>query len=47
MAFWYVQDFHKDGPVYGAADNWNGLAVIFDTFDNDEMVLYIYCYCRF
>jgi len=37
MAFWYVQDFHKDGPVYGAADNWNGLAVMFDTFDNDEM----------
>jgi len=36
MVFWYVQDFYKDGPMYGSADNWNGLAVVFDTFDNDE-----------
>jgi len=36
MAFWYVQDFYKDGPIFGAPDNWNGLAVVFDTFDNDE-----------
>lgn len=36
MVFWYTTDakdkriFKKDG------DKWNGLAIVFDTYDNDR-----------
>jgi hypothetical protein len=36
MAFWYVQKPRTSGGVYGNEDKWNGLAVIFDTYDNDR-----------
>lgn len=35
LALWYVKDTGEEGPVFGSKDNWEGLAVIFDTFDND------------
>lgn len=28
----------KTGPVFGARDQWNGLGVFFDSFDNDGQV---------
>lgn len=40
MAFWVVspRDYKQEGGVFGMRDQWEGLAVIFDTFDNDGMV---------
>ncbi|KAI6208270.1 ERGIC-53-like protein [Aphelenchoides besseyi] len=35
LAIWYTQQQGTLGPVYGANDYWNGMAVIFDSFDND------------
>jgi mannose-binding lectin 1 len=35
MAFWYTQERMEEGPVFGNRDRWNGLAITFDTFDND------------
>ncbi|RVE49737.1 hypothetical protein evm_005607, partial [Chilo suppressalis] len=37
MAFWYTTtrgDY--TGDVFGSSDRWNGLAIIFDSFDNDN-----------
>ncbi|XP_063701654.1 protein ERGIC-53 [Culicoides brevitarsis] len=37
MAFWYTTeqgDYH--GNSFGSSDTWNGLGVIFDSFDNDN-----------
>ena len=36
LAFWYVQNPKPNGPIFGSSDEWKGLAVIFDTFDNDR-----------
>ncbi|XP_050296291.1 protein ERGIC-53 isoform X2 [Anthonomus grandis grandis] len=37
MAFWYVQQKGDyDGPVFGSSEKWNGLAIFFDSFDNDN-----------
>lgn len=36
MAFWYVKEPQIIGDVYGSKDQWEGLAVIFDTYDNDR-----------
>jgi hypothetical protein len=38
MAFWYTQERMEEGPVFGNRDRWNGLAITFDTFDNDGKV---------
>lgn len=27
-----------EGPVFGAADRWNGVGIFFDSFDNDGKV---------
>lgn len=27
-----------EGPVFGAADKWNGVGIFFDSFDNDGKV---------
>ncbi|KAH9632849.1 hypothetical protein HF086_013636 [Spodoptera exigua] len=36
-AFWYTtQRGEYTGEVFGSSDRWNGLAVIFDSFDNDN-----------
>jgi mannose-binding lectin 1 len=36
LAFWYTREYKQEGPVFGSKDKWTGLAVIFDTFDNDN-----------
>ncbi|XP_068608836.1 protein ERGIC-53 [Brachionichthys hirsutus] len=35
LAVWFAADQGLDGPVYGAADLWNGVGIFFDSFDND------------
>ncbi|CAH1789645.1 unnamed protein product [Owenia fusiformis] len=35
LAFWYTSQKGEEGPVFGSSDMWNGLAVFFDSFDND------------
>ncbi|MED6269992.1 Protein ERGIC-53 [Characodon lateralis] len=35
LALWFTSEQGLDGPVYGAADTWNGIGVFFDSFDND------------
>ncbi|XP_057674833.1 protein ERGIC-53 [Corythoichthys intestinalis] len=35
LAIWYIADEGRQGPVYGAADMWNGVGIFFDSFDND------------
>ncbi|KAG9354123.1 hypothetical protein JZ751_012247 [Albula glossodonta] len=35
LAVWFTDGQGLEGPVYGAADNWNGVGVFFDSFDND------------
>ncbi|CAG2176588.1 unnamed protein product [Oppiella nova] len=36
LAFWFTDQRSVEGPVFGAADNWKGLALFFDSFDNDN-----------
>ncbi|KAF4528690.1 hypothetical protein B566_EDAN015502 [Ephemera danica] len=37
LAFWFTESKGGyDGPVFGSVDQWVGLAVIFDSFDNDN-----------
>ncbi|XP_032870812.1 protein ERGIC-53-like isoform X1 [Amblyraja radiata] len=35
LAVWYSKEKGPAGSVYGAADQWDGVGVFFDTFDND------------
>ncbi|NXK43023.1 LMAN1 protein, partial [Piprites chloris] len=35
LAVWFTEEQGLEGPVFGAADKWNGLGVFFDSFDND------------
>uniref|UniRef100_A0A7N6APL0 L-type lectin-like domain-containing protein n=1 Tax=Anabas testudineus TaxID=64144 RepID=A0A7N6APL0_ANATE len=35
LAVWFTSSQGLDGPVYGAADQWNGVGIFFDSFDND------------
>ncbi|XP_065100050.1 protein ERGIC-53 [Paramisgurnus dabryanus] len=35
LAIWFTTSQGLDGPVYGAADQWNGVGIFFDSFDND------------
>ncbi|CAN9504282.1 unnamed protein product [Ophioblennius macclurei] len=35
LAMWFTTEQGLDGPVYGASDQWNGVGVFFDSFDND------------
>ncbi|XP_053318570.1 protein ERGIC-53-like [Spea bombifrons] len=37
LAIWYTKEPGRTGTVYGSADKWDGVAIIFDTFDNDVM----------
>ncbi|XP_075131948.1 protein ERGIC-53-like [Leptodactylus fuscus] len=37
LAFWYTREKGGLGTVYGSADLWDGVAIIFDTFDHDSM----------
>jgi len=36
LAFWYSLNKGFEGPVFGSSDQWNGLGVFFDSFDNDN-----------
>ncbi|CAN7983434.1 unnamed protein product, partial [Ixodes hexagonus] len=36
LAFWYTDRKQAEGPVFGSSDKWNGLAIFFDSFDNDN-----------
>uniref|UniRef100_A0A3B4CZ39 L-type lectin-like domain-containing protein n=1 Tax=Pygocentrus nattereri TaxID=42514 RepID=A0A3B4CZ39_PYGNA len=35
LAIWFSAAQGLEGPVYGAADQWNGVGIFFDSFDND------------
>uniref|UniRef100_A0A8C4XN98 Lectin, mannose binding 1 n=1 Tax=Falco tinnunculus TaxID=100819 RepID=A0A8C4XN98_FALTI len=34
-AIWFTEEQGLEGPVFGAADKWNGVGIFFDSFDND------------
>lgn len=36
LAFWYTNKRQGEGPVFGSEDKWTGLAIFFDSFDNDN-----------
>ncbi|XP_040270578.1 protein ERGIC-53-like [Bufo bufo] len=36
LAFWYTREKGELGPVFGSSDLWDGVAIIFDTFDHDS-----------
>lgn len=36
LAFWYTRDGHASGSVFGAPDKWVGLAILLDTYDDDN-----------
>ncbi|XP_078056144.1 protein ERGIC-53-like [Mustelus asterias] len=35
LAIWYTRGSGPTGPVYGAADQWDGVGIFFDSYDND------------
>uniref|UniRef100_A0A8C3LJN9 Lectin, mannose binding 1 n=1 Tax=Chrysolophus pictus TaxID=9089 RepID=A0A8C3LJN9_CHRPC len=35
LAIWFTEEQGMEGPVFGAADKWNGVGIFFDSFDND------------
>jgi mannose-binding lectin 1 len=37
LAVWFTEDRAQEGPVFGNSDNWKGLGVFFDSFDNDGL----------
>jgi len=37
MALWYTNDRGTEGEVYGSSDEWKGVGVFFDSFDNDGL----------
>ena len=39
---WYTEDSGNLGPVFGAADNWKGMGLFFDSYDNDGEVCFNY-----
>ncbi|XP_038640201.1 protein ERGIC-53-like [Scyliorhinus canicula] len=38
LAIWYTRERGPMGPVYGAADHWDGVGIFFDSYDNDGRV---------
>lgn len=36
FVFWYVRERNKLGDVFGAPDYFNGLAIILDTYSNNN-----------
>jgi len=41
QAIWFTDKPGVDGPVFGSNDQWTGLGVFLDSFDNDALVSYI------
>ncbi|MEE6516219.1 hypothetical protein FKM82_025500 [Ascaphus truei] len=35
LAVWFTRERGESGSVYGSADLWDGVGVVFDTYDND------------
>lgn len=35
ISFWFTDSKYPEGPVFGSADQWRGLGIFFDSFDND------------
>jgi len=35
IGFWFTEGINPEGPVFGSADQWKGLGIFFDSFDND------------
>ncbi|XP_065195902.1 protein ERGIC-53-like [Sycon ciliatum] len=35
LAMWFTEQKGTSGPVFGSSDQWHGLGVFFDSFDND------------
>ena len=42
MAIWYTDKIGTEGPVFGSNDNWNGLGIFLDSFDNDGQVIKLF-----
>lgn len=40
FAFWYTAEKGGSGPVFGNKDNWVGMGIFLDSFDNDGKVFY-------
>ena len=38
LALWFVKEPGVLGPVFGSKDNWNGIGIVVDSYDNDGMV---------
>ena len=38
QAIWFTEQTGVEGPVFGSNDNWKGLGVFLDSFDNDALV---------
>ena len=38
QAIWYTEQPGTEGHVFGSNDQWKGLGVFFDSFDNDGQV---------
>jgi hypothetical protein len=36
LVFWILKDPLQPGHVFGGQDSWNGLAIVMDTFDNNQ-----------
>lgn len=34
LALWYTRRVHQPGPVFGSADHFDGLGIMFDTYSN-------------
>jgi len=35
LAIWYTEGSGELGPVFGSSDNWKGMGLFFDSYDND------------
>lgn len=38
MAFWYAKEPRKVGSLFGYAEDFDGLGIVFDTYDNNANV---------
>ncbi len=47
MAIWYTDKIGTEGSVFGSNDNWVGLGVFLDSFDNDGQVNLHFFYFKF
>jgi lectin, mannose-binding 2 len=36
MVFWISEEPIKHGMIFGAADTWTGIAIVMDTYDNND-----------